>query len=362
MALNPFREALAQAGLRAFHADPTFKPQADAALARFQSYCDGLERQVRRGDLTPKVAREKARAAADDMKAGLTKQSEGFSPAPRVFLDRLVSVGNLRRQAREHQSLEALQRETNRLLRQTLVEQQLRTRAEEFEGRTSVRTLPGGKSAPTLDSLLAFHESATHAGDEAATEWARRRLEGMRSRVTDPADQRRIDRACDRPEVVNPRVVATYMEALQGSQPEAMEAFVGEALADRDANACVAAYLMAREAPGGIAVRWVRSVLDGLSELPDAALATLRTLESEARATDAEGARAQADYAIALAEAQVGFPGLEAPSDEELALQAHLRAKPVARLGEPIGLALDRRGADPDDLPASFLIPGGDPE
>jgi hypothetical protein len=359
MALHPFREALGQAGLRAFQHESSFKAVADTALARFQTLRDDLERQVRRGDLTVKVARERARSAAAELKTGLSEQAEGYSPVPRVFLDRLVEACDLRKKAREYQSLEGLQRETNRLLRQTLVEQQLRTRAEEFEGRTFVRSMPGGKPAPTLDSLLAFHETATQAGDEAAREWARRQLEAMRPRVPDAADQRRIDRACDRPDSVNPRTVATYLEALPEADPAALEVFVTEALAGRDSNACVAAFVMAREAPGGTGLRWVRDVLNGLNEFPDAALTTLRALEAEARASDADSARAQADYAVALAEAQDRFPGLEAPTDEELERQARLQSKPVARLGEAIGLALDRRGLDRDDLQGA-LCPAPD--
>src|SRR6185437_10047896 len=133
---------------------------------------------------------------------------------PRIFLDRLVEVGNARKRARERQSTEGLQRETNRLLRQTLIEQQLQSRAAEFEGRTFVRPAHGGVPVPTLDALLSFHEMAGNAGDEAAMEWARRQLEGFRTRVVEPQDQRRIDLACDRPDLVNPRLVETYVESL----------------------------------------------------------------------------------------------------------------------------------------------------
>ena len=122
MPLHPFREALGQAGLRAFHHESSFKAEADATLARFQATRDDLERQVRRGDLTLKVAREKTQAAADHLKATLLKQAEGYSPVARVFLDRLIEASNFRRRSREHVSIEGLQRETNRLLRQSLVE------------------------------------------------------------------------------------------------------------------------------------------------------------------------------------------------------------------------------------------------
>lgn len=349
MALNPFREALDRAGLSAFHHESSFKPTADAALARFQSFRDDLERQVRRGDLTTKSAREKAANAAAQLREGLTKQAQGFSPVPKMFLDRLVDASNARVRAREHLSLEGLQRETNKLLRSSLVEQQLQTRAKEFEGRTHTRALPGGQPAPSLDSLLSFHETAAQGGDESAMEWARRQLEAFRPRVLDAAGQRRIDLACDRPDSVNPRLVASYMEALDSAEAPDMEDFVANALDGRDSNACIASFLMAREAKSGTSSRWVRNVLTGLDSFPDAALSTLRTLEAEARAADADAAKSQADYAIAVAESQVKLAGVDAPSDSELARQERIRAKPVAGLGEEIGLGLQRRGRLADE-------------
>jgi len=352
MALNTIRGALGRAGLRAFRHDTPFKPEADAALLRFQALREDLETQVRRGDLTVRVARERAAAAAAQLKAELGSRAEGYSPVPRVFLDRLIEAADARKRSREHASADGLQRETNRLLRLTLVEQQLQNRAREFEGKTAVRPLSGGQAAPTLESLLDFHEAARMAGDEAAAEWGRRQLEGIRALVSDPAGLRRIDLACDRTETVNPRLVASYMEALRtdGGDISAMESFVASALESRDANACVAAFLLAREAPGGSSVGWVRKVLTGLNEFPDSALETLRSVEAEARGADAEAARAQVDYAAAIAETQARLAGLQAPTDDELARRQRVEAKPVARIGEPIGLALDRRGYRPDEF------------
>ena len=355
MALHPFREALGRQGVRAFNHQSSFKTEADLALSKFQRLRDELEQQVRRGDLTVKVARERTAAAASELKGSLLGKSVGFSPIPRVFMDRLVEAGEARKRAREHLSIEGLQRETNRLLRQNLIEQQLQTRVKEFEGRTFVRPLNGGQLAPTLESLLTFNESAKQGGDDAAVEWSRRQLESMRNRVVDPTDQRRIDLACDCPESVNPRLVASYVESMEGKPAEEMERFVAEALEVRDSNACVAAFLLAREAAEGTSARWVRNVLAGLGSYPDAALTTLRAFEAEARAADAESARAQADYAIALSEAQVKFNNVEPPSNDELSRQARIKAKPIAKLGEPIGLALDRRGSDGSEAPADGI-------
>ena len=358
MPLHPFREALGQAGLRAFHHETSFKAEADTAFAQFQALRDDLERQVRRGDVTFKVAREKAEAAAAQLRAEVRARADDFHATPRVFLDRLVEASNARKRSREQGSLEGLQRETNRLLRLSLIEQQLQTRVGEFEGKTFVRKLPGGPPAPTLDGLLSYHETAVGAGDDAAAEWTRRQLEALRLRVADPAELRRIDLACDRPETVNPRLVAAYLEALQGGDAGEVEGFAANALESGDANACVAAFLMARGEPGGTAVRWVRDLLNGLSAFPDAALATLRTIEADARAADVDAARAQADYAVALAESQARFSHVQAPTNDELSRAERVRAKPVAKLGEPIGLALQRRGLLPDD-PHSSPSDGG---
>ena len=230
-----------------------------------------------------------------------------------------------------------------------LVEQQLVNRASEFEGRAFVRSMTGGVPAPTLDSLLAFHHQAAQAGDEAAREWARRQLEAMRSRTFSADDQRRIDLACDRPDRLNPRLVSRYVEAMGDRPAEEREQFVAEALESRDASACAAAFVLAREAPEGVAARWVRSVLEHLSVFPDAAISAVRCWEADARGADAEAARAAAEYAAVLAETEARLPGLEAPSEAKLERLGRIQSRPVAQPDEPIGLNLQRRGLQRDE-------------
>ncbi len=343
--LNPFRDALSLAGREAQDRSSPFQAEADAGLSHFRAVRSDLERQVRRGDLTVKVARERAASAATELRDRLLKQSEGYSSTSRVFLDRLVEADKARKKARESLSIEGLQRETNRLLRQHLIEQQLQTRAPEFEGKTFLRPVTGGPPAPTLDSLLGFHRMAGDAGDEVALEWSRRQLEGFRNRVFNADDLRRIDLATDRPDRVNPRIVDVYVEALKGRSPEELETFVDRAAEDRNANACIAAFVLARQDPEGSKLRWVRKVLTLLPEFPDAALTTLRGLEAEARAAEADAAQAQAQFAIARAEAEVGLDGIQAPTDRELERASKIQSRPVVRPGESIGLTLHRRGA-----------------
>ena len=98
--------------------------------------------------------------------------------------------------------------------------------------------------------------------------------------------------------------------------------------------------------------RWVRNVLNGLEQFPDAALNSLRVWEAEARADDAQAARSKAEYAVALAEADSRFPGLEAPSMAEVERMERIQALPLAAEHEPIGLALNRRGLLPEEFAA----------
>jgi hypothetical protein len=343
--LNPLRDRLIAAGRESHDRTSPFRAEAEAALSGFRAVRGDLERQVRRGDLTVKVARERSASSAADLRARLLKQSEGYSPTPRAFLDRLIEADRARKQAKESLSIEGLQRETNKLLRQHLVEQQLQARAGEFEGKTFLRPIAGGVPAPTLDGLLAFHRTAADSGDEVALEWSRRQLEGFRNRVFGDADLRKIDLATDRPDRLNPRLVGVYVEAMEGRPAEEMETFAGKAVADGDANACIASFVLARQAPEGPRARWVRNLLAALADFPDAALTALRGLEAEARAEEAGAARAQAEFAIARAEAEMALDGLEAPTDRDLERLARIESRPVARPGEAIGLALDRRGA-----------------
>jgi hypothetical protein len=346
--LNPLRDKLPLAGRESQDRSSPFQVEAESALAGFRATRVDLERQVRRGDLTVKVARERAAAASIDLRDRLLKESEGYSPIPRAFLDRLIEADKARKKEKESLSIEGLQRETNKLLRQHLVEQQLQVRAGEFEGKTFLRPVAGGVPAPTLDGLLGFYRTASDSGDEVALEWSRRQLEGLRNRVFNADDLRRIDLATDRPDRVNPRLIDVYVEAMKDRSGDELETFAEKAVDDGDANACIAAFSLARQSPDGARVRWVRKVLSALPDFPDAALTTLRALEADARANEAEAARAQAEFAIARAEAEVGLDGLEAPTERDRERIARIESTPVAKPGEAIGLTLNRRGAIDD--------------
>jgi len=356
MALNPHRTMMIKTPNMEGTNSP-FRAEAEAALERFRARRDELRRLVRRGELTPKVARQQAAEAARQLRAALQERGEQFQASPPLFAERLEHAVGERTRARESSSLEALQRETNKLLRDSLIEQQIQSRASEFKGRAYERPVAGGDAVPTLNSLLQFHEAATAAGDEAAREWARRELEGFRSRVAEPSDQRRIDLACDRPDHVNPRIAERYVEQMEGRSTEELETFVEHALQARDASACVAAFTLARQAPEGSEFHWVRRVLSSLDQFPDSALMTLRGLEAEARQAEAAAAREEAERVAALAEAEAEMPSLQAPSDAEVDRFTRLETLPSVATGQPIGLALDRRGLTPEEYQDAQTAP-----
>lgn len=352
MALNPHRKAPNPRSTEALGTSSPFRAEAEAALSAFRARRDDLQRQVHRGDLTPKLARQQAAEAAQALRQDLLARSRPDAAPPQPFCARLLQAAETRKRTRSGQSLEALQRETNRLLRQTLIEQQLANRAVEFQGKTFVRPIAGGQPAPTLDSLLALHQESDRAGDEAAREWARRQLEGMRPLLLDPEDHRRIDAACDRPDRVNPRIVHRYLETLRDATDEVMETFLAEATDSRDAGACCAAYLLARESPLDVAPRWARAVLEQIKDFPDAAIEHLRGWEAEVAREATETAQALAEHAAVTAEVEAKLPGLESPDPADLQRRAKLSGRPVAAFGEPIGLAVDRRGLNSEEYAA----------
>jgi hypothetical protein len=352
MSLHPHRDAIARLGREAQRRPSPFSAEAEAALATFRDGRLALERRVRVGEITPRAARREAGAAAESLEGELRRRAEGLRTPAHAMLTRLAEARRAREGARAAATLESLQRETNRLLRQSLVEQQIVNRAAEFEGRAFVRPLTGGAPAPTLETLLALHGRADLDGDEAAREWARRQLEGLRPRVLNPEDLLRIERATDRPDRVSPALVGTYAEAFAALDLDGRERFVAEALAAADSTALCAAFGAARdEAAGtGLEPRWARTLLAALDRFPDAALAALHEAERAACDAARAAAAAQADYAAAVARTEAELADLVAPTEPELRRRDRARAAAPVAPGEPIGLTARRRGLFPDEL------------
>jgi hypothetical protein len=354
MALNPLREALTRSGLEAARVATPFQAQAQDRLAAYRAVRSRLEQDVRQGDLTVRVARTRAREEAESLERDLLGLAETFSARPPALRDRLAEARRARLAASAVASLESLQRETNRLLRESLVEQQVINRSKEFEGRAFVRPLSGGAPNPTLESLLAFLDRSAAAQDAAAAEWSRRQIEAIRPQYPSDEDQRRIDAACDRPDRVNPHVVARYIDRLDGATDEEMDKFVEEAIAASDAGACCAAFRMARAArvDDGPEPSWMTRLSRAIDLFPEAAIATLWTWETEEQAAEIEAARAVARFAADQAAAESELRGLVAPTEADLERRARLASRPLAGPAEPIGLNAARRGLDAGEFAA----------
>ena len=80
--LNPFRESLSTAGREAQDDRRRTGPRRNRPFRASERPGPTWSAQVKRGDLTVKVARERAEAAATEMRDRLLKQAEGYSADP----------------------------------------------------------------------------------------------------------------------------------------------------------------------------------------------------------------------------------------------------------------------------------------
>jgi hypothetical protein len=332
---SPLNEALGRRYVRRPAIDTPFQKVAEDALATFRAARTNVEKRVKTGDLTLKAAREEVAQAAALLRESLASRSNRYSPVSSVFAERLADGAARRAEANRRRGLEDLQKETNELLKKSLVEQQIQARSGEFEGITHVRPIAGGQPATSVDRMLAFHEDSTRAGDDAGREWARRQLEGLRSRAYSEEEQLQIDRACQRPDRVNERLVSATIDDLDSRGDSELEVYVTHALESLDATSCVAAFILARRATDPIDRPWVRRILQALESFPDAALASLADWETKERIAEAEAARTYAEYAIELADSEAKLKGLRPPTEIELTRLSRLANLPLSRPSSP---------------------------
>ncbi len=344
------RATLGPRGLRTDAADHALRAEGDRALADFRGALADVQRRVRRGDMTPRAARERAAVAAAELRDDLHRRARSFQGAPAPFADGLARERAAREKAGRAPTIDALQRETNELLRTLLVEQQLGTRVGEFESRTFARPIGGGQPVPTVEGLLAFLDESEGQGDATAVEWARRQLAAQRPLVIDEGLARRVDRARRRPHEVDPSAVAEFVAALEDRPAAGLAEFVAQAIAAGDASACVAAFVAARQSGDPADSAGVREVIAGLSRFPRPALDALAGWEQAARLEESDAALERVGYAVASAQAEARLDGLEAPRESDLRRADRILGRTPALAGEPLGLALQRRGLRYDEL------------
>ncbi len=327
--------------------------QFDAAVADLRRLKDDLQGQVRRGETTLRMAREAYRAQVESARNRIQADATGQLRQEHPLASRLRCALLQSQQDTATPSLETLQRETNRLLKLNLVEQQILARQREFEAKTHVRTSPAAPPAPTVDSLILFHQQAKVQKDEAATEWARRQLDVIRPQVVSAQSLEQIDRATEQADRPNPRIIDRYIRALEPADAAERERFVSEALASADPDACIVAYLMARDVEDGHRVRWVRQLADGLDRFPTEAIEALCKIEDQERERRGSAIDGEVQDVLRDLSHDNGLPDSLAPSPEHMEHQSRIAARPLAQPGESIGLAVNRRGSGMHPLPAA---------
>lgn len=315
-----------ETAFRALASPPRFARVADDAVRYFEGRRADVLARVRSGDVTPKAAREELAGYAAQIREHLTGNARGLAARSPVFFDVAVKAKEARDRANASPAPDALQRETVRLLRELVVEQQMTTRKAEFEGRAFARRSTTAAPAPTIASVLAFHKRSVEANDDAAVEWSRRQLEALRPLTIDPAELHKIDVATMRPGSPVPHLAETMVERLK-ADPWRIEGFVNEvtkAGAGGDATAALAAGMLAREAfeaaegNGAAVPAWAGDFAAKLAGLPTAALAHLVEGLTRDREAEVEASVAHAEHALSTIDRDAALKGVEAPTNAEL--------------------------------------------
>ena len=322
----------------------------ETKLADFQQRRLDLLQLVRDGEMTVRAARARAQELAGELKQ-VVESSVGQARAKRAPISvRLQEAQSSRKKAK---SAEAVQQETVRLLERNLVELQIVNRKQEFEQRTYVRNATSTVPAPSFERMFDFLQESQVKNDPAAVEWVRRQLEQMRP-IAPPELADRLDVACDRPGSINPRLIAKYQAAIADhlAEPGLLEAFLDQAVADTDANACAAVFEMARLQPAAISAEAQLKLAAVLEQFPEQALAYARQVESQVARQDAELIGQFEQMSLEYLAQQASFEEVRQPTETEIQQRARVAELERREPDQPIGLRVG--GSDYD--PQSHLI------
>ena len=288
---------------------------------------------VERGELGLVGARRAARDHAERLKADLTDQAARFAPGDPAIRKAVVDRGEaLKIAGRGERDGPA---ETNRLLRRLVRETEISNRAAEFQAR-GYRARAGDAPLATPETLLSFHELASAAGDEAAVEWCRRELAGVRHQAVRLELLERVDMAATRPGELNPIVAARYVAILNDRVPADPGKLLEELLSADDVTGAVALVAWASASGNPTAVR---AILDRSHKLPAPVIEAVRAIDAEATADARQAAAEHVALAAARIDDAAALDGLEAPRQADLA-RAEQSAAARAADAERNGAAL----------------------
>jgi hypothetical protein len=322
---------------------PETKSLWEARSADFRKRREDLVSLVCQGEMTLKAARQRSAELAEEMtrtvddltfreKSRTPKLTKTLAEAERVRLKPL--------------SPEQAQRRTMDLLMHNLTELRIANRREEFEARTFVKAAANALPAPSVEKLFAYLEESVDADDAAAAEWCRRQLERLRAYVADETTKDRIDVACDRPGMLNRRLVAKYRDAIMPrlSEPGLVEALLDKGIASADANACAAVFEIARREPEALRPETLEKVASAVERMPDQAFSYAKFVDREARRESQQHIEGFAEIGRAWVEQAAALAEVRQPTEPELQRMERIASLPPLAADEPIGLVRDGRG------------------
>ncbi|MBI1323139.1 hypothetical protein GC170_08120 [bacterium] len=318
----------------------------EARSTEFRKRREDLAQLVREGEMTLKAARQRAAELADELASAVETLIQKEKARTPILSRKLAEA---RRSKARPSTTEEAQKKTVELLMHNLTELQIANRKEEFEAKTFVKSSANSNPAPSLEKLFAVLEDATESGDAPAIEWCRRNLERLRDFVPDEAVRDRIDIVCDRPGVLNRRLIRKYHEAIAPRLQEQgfVEALLEKAVEVSDANAFAAIFEIARKSPDSVRPESLECVAAVIERAPDPAIRFALRTDREASAEEAACVDHFLESSLAWVERTAMLEDVRQPTEAEARRLERLAAMPPQAIDEPIGLSVLARPAYP---------------
>jgi hypothetical protein len=318
-----------EAAVAAMKNPSRFRAEADATVGDIRGVRDALVAQIKAGDLTPKQAREALAKLTAKAKEDLSVRAASYTTVPAHFDGIIRDALAAKQRAVRNAAGDELLRENNRLLRESILEQQIINRRAEFESQAAA--VDTGRAAasnqPTVPGMLNYLEVSQ--GDPAAALWARRELGRLRLMTGNPEARDAIDRAVTQPGDVNERVVGQHLATLAGLNPNQRSEFIEQAVASGDSSRCVAAYRLVQETcqtspEGSPWLPWMTSTIRALAsdQFPAAAVEGVERFYTQTRYAESHAATVNLTAALDVADDLAAMKGVEAPSQGDLARNA----------------------------------------
>jgi hypothetical protein len=315
----------------------------EARSTDFRNRRDDIVQLVREGEMTLKAARhrtaEMAAELIDSVESMVRKQKSKTPVLSRKLAESSKSLSR-------NDSPEESWKKTVELLMKNLTELQIANRKEEFETKTYVKSSAHTVPAPSIDQLFVFLHEAHETGDQPAVEWSRRQLERLREFVPDESIKDRIDEVCDRPGVLNRRLIGKYRDGIapRMQEPGFVEALLAKAIEVTDANACAAIFEIARKSPESMKPETLDQIAASIDRFPETAMRFSLRTDREALKEEALQIERFRETCLEWLDRASALEDVRQPTESESRLAERPKNQSLTATDEPIGLAMPQRG------------------